>query len=167
MILATLVAFALAAADAALPAAATEATAPTVQQTALGARQICLGTVSGAPGMLVSVPLTVNDGEGVAAFQVDVRYDSRRVQAERARLGADTPAAGGWSVDSQILEEGRLRVVGFSNPPVGLARGFKQVALLEFDVPPDREAREVPLPLEKCILGDVNGIAIPCGICPQ
>ena len=94
------------------------------------AREICIGSVSGAAATTIAVPISVSDGLDVAAFQVDARYDPALVTPLRARLGTDTQATGGWSVDSQIIAPGLLRILGYSAVAVGLGSGFKQVALV-------------------------------------
>ena len=139
---------------------------PIVMQTEQGSRQICIGTVSGEAGMVTNVPITLNEGDSVASFQIDVLYDPTKMTPVRALSGADTAAAG-WSVDSQLLEEGSFRVLAFSAVAVGLGPGPKELALVEFDIAPGRQASGVPLGLENCILGDPGASAIPCEICPQ
>ncbi len=131
------------------------------------AREICIGSVSGAAGTTVAVPISVSDGLDVAAFQVDARYDPALMTPLRARLGADTQAAGGWSVDSQIIGPGLLRILGYSTIAVGLGSGFKQVAFVDFFIGPGGAAGDNPLPLSSCLIGDPNAVSLPCALCVQ
>ena len=131
------------------------------------AREICIGSVSGAAATTIAVPISVSDGLDVAAFQVDARYDPALVTPLRARLGTDTQAAGGWSVDSQIIAPGLLRILGYSAVAVGLGSGFKQVALVDYVIGPGGAAGDNPLPLLTCLVGDPNAVSLPCTLCVQ
>jgi hypothetical protein len=130
------------------------------------AREICIGAATGPPGARVSVPLVLDSGEGLAGFQVDVRFDPALLSPVGARPGAHTAAAGGWTVDS-AAGVGTLRVIGNSFPPVGLQAGFNEIALLDFDIVSGAPVREVPFPLANCVLGDSFGLEIPCRLCLQ
>jgi plastocyanin len=141
--------------------AATEIPAPT------DPREICIGAVTGAAGARVSAPLTIAAAGGVAAFQVDVTYDPTLLAPAGVRLGPDTVAAGGWFVDSQIQTSGSARVLGYSTPPRGLTTGLKTVAILDFDVTLSHAIAGVPFPLTNCVLGDANGLSMPCAFCLQ
>jgi plastocyanin len=130
-------------------------------------RVMCIGAVSGAPGTRVSAPVTIEDAAGVAAFQVDIRYDPALLTLVGAHLGADTAAAGGWLVDGQNLAAGAGRVLGYSNPPVGLTQGLRTVAVVDFDVVSPQSIDGVPFPLADCVLGDSHGLPLPCAFCIQ
>ncbi len=130
-------------------------------------REICIASLTGAADTTVAVPLGLSDGLNVAAFQADVRFDPALMMPVRARLGADTQAVGGWTVDSQTIGPGLLRVLGYSTPPVGLGSDFKQIAIVDFLIGPGGAAGDNPLPLMSCILGDPNALSLPCGLCVQ
>lgn len=107
------------------------------------------------------------EGAGVAAFQVDARFDPSLLAWVGARLGPDTAATGGWILDSQTLDAGLVRVLGYTFPPAGLGSGLKRVALMDFDIVAPAAIQDVPLPLSRCVLGDVNAASIPCTACVQ
>lgn len=130
-------------------------------------RSVCIGAVSGSPGAPVTVPLTIDDGDGVAAFQVDVGFDPSLVAPAGARLGPDTPASAGWVIDSEPAGAGRVRVLAYSFPPTPLDPGLRRVALIDFFVQSSAPLVALPSPLSGCVLGDVNGTAIACAICAQ
>lgn len=130
-------------------------------------RVTCIGAVSGTPAARVTAPISIADAAGIAAFQVDVRYDSGLLTLVGARPGADTAAAGGWLVDSQALGAGLVRVLGYSMPPAGLAAGSRTVALVDFDVASSQPIQDVPFPLANCVLGDARGLSLSCSFCVQ
>jgi len=134
---------------------------------AQGTREICIGPAGGVPGSRVSVPVTLDDGAGVAAFQVDIRHDIDLLSLVGARSGPDTPASSGWTLESQTLEPGLIRVLAYTFPPLGLSPGRKNVAILDFDVRSPLPISGVPFPLSNCVLGDVDGSSIPCAACLQ
>jgi plastocyanin len=129
-------------------------------------REICVDPAQGSPGTSVAIALILLDGSGVAAFQVDVRFDPTLLAYLAAQLGPDT-SAGGWVLDSQILDTGHVRVLAYTFPPVGLSPGLKKVALMSFKVVAPSAIQGVPLPLSACILGDATGTSIPCVVCLQ
>lgn len=131
------------------------------------AREICVEPAGGPPGARVAVPLFVLEGGGVAAFQVDVRFDPFLLSYAALRAGPDTAAAGGWVFDSQRLGAGLVRVLGYTFPPAGLGPGLKRLAFLDFDVVASGAVEGVPLPLSACVLGDADAAPIPCGACVQ
>ncbi len=130
-------------------------------------RSICIGLATGAAGARVDLPITLDDGNGVAGLQIDVRYDAARLAPAGVRLGPDTAATGVWSVDSAARGPGLMTVIAFSNPPAGLSAGFKYVVVVSFDVSPAAAVQDLPLPLGNCVLGDVNGLPIACDVCFQ
>lgn len=130
-------------------------------------REICVEPAGGLPGARIAVPVVVFEGAGVAAFQLDARFDPTLLTLAGARLGSDTAAAGGWILDHQVLDTGLVRVLGYTFPPAGLGPGIKRVALIDFDVVASEPIAGVPLPLSRCVLGDVDGVPIPCAICVQ
>jgi plastocyanin len=128
-------------------------------------RDICIGSVTGAAGTTASVPVSLSDGSSVASFQVDVSFNPSIVTPLQVRLGADTQAAGAWAVDSQIVGVGVLRVLGYSTLAVGLASGFRQIAIVDFLIGSAGAAGDNPLPLSGCVLGDPGALSLPCGFC--
>ena len=142
--------------------------APTLAQDAVTAsHEICIGLLTGTAGTRVSVPITLDDGNGVAGLQIDIHFDPAALSAAGARLGADTSAAGVWIVDSALRDAGLLTVLLYSNPPRALTAGFKRMAIIDFDVLPGRTMSHATLPLSDCILGDVNALPLPCAVCLQ
>ena len=129
--------------------------------------QLCIGSASGNPGVPISVPLTLDDGTGVAGFQVDVDFDSGLLSLTGVRPGAHTAAAGSWSVLKNLIVPGRVRVLGASGAGVGLTPGFKEVALIDFTVVAPSPIVRVPFPLENCALSNELGVGIPCAFSPQ
>ncbi|HYS03171.1 MAG TPA: cohesin domain-containing protein, partial [Candidatus Eisenbacteria bacterium] len=131
-------------------------------------RQICIGSTFGEPGQRVTVPISLDNGEGVAGFQVDVGFNPSLLNPAGVRLGADTAAATGWSINSALVGFGVLRVLGHSNPPAGLGPGPAQVALVDFDIAASAPIGPMsPFGLGNCVLSDANGVQIPCNSCPQ
>lgn len=130
-------------------------------------REICLEPVQGSPGGSATVPLILLDGSGVAAFQVDVRFDPSLLAFSGAQLGTDPVAAGGWVIDAQVLQAGIVRVIAYRIPPAGLGAGTRQVAQLTFNVVAQAAFQGMLLPLSACILGDATGASIPCATCVQ
>lgn len=128
-------------------------------------REICNGRTIGEPGMRVSVPITLDEGDGVAGFQVDVHYNPAVLTPVAAILGADTAAAGGWSVVMAPVGPGVLRVLGESNPPAGLGAGPKEVGRVEFDIAAAAPIGTSAISETSCVLGDKDGAGIPCRIC--
>lgn len=131
------------------------------------AREICVEPAQGSPGARVTVPLSLGDCAGVAAFQVDVHFDPAFLAYAGARLAPPTATLGTWVLDSQVLGVGLVRVLAYSFPSTGLAAGRKDVALIDFDLLATSAISGVPLPLSACILGDSRGLSIPCSICVQ
>ncbi|OLD64258.1 MAG: hypothetical protein AUI47_06910 [Acidobacteria bacterium 13_1_40CM_2_68_5] len=132
------------------------------------ARQICIGSTLGEAGQRVTVPITLDNGLGVAGFQVDVGFDPSLLNPAGVRLGADTAAATGWTINSAMVGFGVLRVLGHSNPPAGLGAGPKEVALVDFDIAATAPIGPMtPFRLANCVLSDPNGLQIPCNSCPQ
>jgi plastocyanin len=130
-------------------------------------RQICIGPANGNPGTRVVVPIPLDDGDGVAGFQVDFDYDPDILTFVGARLGVDTEAAGNWAVLNAHQSADRVRVLGVSGAGVGLNPGFKEMALVDFDVTAAGAVANVPFPLMNCVVSDELGLGIPCGICLQ
>jgi hypothetical protein len=132
------------------------------------ATSLCVGSAFGEPGERVTVPITLDEGGGVAGFQVDVGFDPSLLNPVGVRLGADTATATGWSVNSALVGFGVLRVLGDSNPPAGLGPGPREVALVEFDI--SASAPFGPTAAFRpgnCVLSDPNGVQIACNPCPQ
>ncbi len=130
-------------------------------------RTICNGTTPGEPGTRVAVPITLDNGDGVAGFQVDVTYNAALVSVAAVELGADTTAAGGWTVSSAPVGPGVLRILGSSNPPAGLGAGPREVALVDFDIAASAPNGPTPLAEKNCVLSDPAGRSIPCQPCRQ
>ncbi len=130
-------------------------------------RTICNGPTAGEPGTRVSVPITLDNGDGVAGFQVDVSYNAALLSVATVELGADTTAAGGWTVSAAPVGPGVLRILGSSNPPAGLAAGPREVALVDFDIAASAPNGPTPLAENNCVLSDPAGRSIPCQPCRQ
>jgi len=129
-------------------------------------RELCVGSTFGEPGQRVTVPITLDNGNGVAGFQVDVGFDPAVLAPAGVRLGADTST--GWSVNGAMVGFGRFRVLGHSNPPTGLGSGPRQVALVDFDIATSAPYGPLaPFSLGNCVLSDAQGASIPCSLCPQ
>ncbi len=143
------------------------ACAPNATFAQSAAREICVEPAGGSPGERVTVPIVILEGASVAAFQVDARFDPAWLAWVGTRLGPDTAAAGGWILDSQMLDAGLIRVLGYTFPPAGLSPGIKRVALIDFDIVAPEAITDVPLPLSRCVLGDANAASIPCAVCDQ
>lgn len=124
-----------------------------------------MGTASGTAGSRIGVPISLNDGGGVAGFQVDVSYDPSLMTVAGARLGRATSTLAGWAIDRQVMSSGLVRVLGFSNPPNPLRPGFAEIALVDFDIALSRTASDIPFRLQRCVLGDATGLSIPCLPC--
>ncbi len=130
-------------------------------------RSICIGAASGNPGARATVSLTLDNGDAVAAFQVDIAYDTGLLSLAGVRLGPDASASAGWTLDSQQIGPGQLRVFAYTFPPSGLTLGLKTLAFVDFDVKSALALSGIPLPLANCVLGDAGGTGIPCGACLQ
>ncbi len=131
-------------------------------------REICIPSVAAAAGgATVSVPLELHDSSGVASFQVDVLYDASLMTPSGVQLGADTAAAGGWTVDAQIVNPGLYRVLGYSTLAIGLGSGIRQMAVIDFLIGSGGAGGDNPLPLTGCVLGDPTALPIPCAACVQ
>ncbi len=128
-------------------------------------RFICNGTAAGEPGTRVTVPIVLDNGGGVAGFQVDVSYNPSILSFVQSRLGADTLV--GWTVNSAPVGPGVVRVLGASNPPTGLAAGPREVALLDFDIATAAPTGASALSESNCVLSDDAGRSIPCSPCRQ
>jgi hypothetical protein len=129
--------------------------------------EVCGGATAGEPGTRVTIPIAVNEGAGVAGFQVDVSFDPSALSVAGVRLGADTAAAGGWTIDQALIGPGSLRLLGQSNPPTGLAAGTRELALVDFDVAAAAPIGPSAVTQSNCVLSDARGVAIPCSLCPQ
>jgi len=129
--------------------------------------EICNGRAIGEPGTRVTVPITLSEGGGIAAFQVDLSFDPSILKPAGVRLGADTAATTGWAVISAPVGSGVIRLLGDSNPPTGLGAGPKEVALVDFDIASGSPLGTTPLSESKCVLSDPNGEGIPCNSCPN
>jgi hypothetical protein len=129
--------------------------------------QICIGSGASEPGTQVTVPIFLTNGNGIAGFQVDVLYNPAVLTPAAVRLGADTPAASGWSVASAAVGVGALRVLGHSNPPAPLGPGFREVALVDFDIAPGAPLGASPFFLRDCVLSDPLGRSIQCHLCQE
>ncbi len=138
-----------------------------VQPAAAASHQVCIGLLTGSAGTRVGVPVTLDDGDGVAGLQVDVHFDPAALSPAGVRLGADTAAAGVWLADSAVRSPGLLTVLLYTNPPRALTAGFKRMAIVDFDVVVAAPLSSAPLPLTACVLGDVNALSLPCTICLQ
>ncbi|HYS04994.1 MAG TPA: cohesin domain-containing protein [Candidatus Dormibacteraeota bacterium] len=130
-------------------------------------RTICNESTAGEPGTRVAVPITLDNGDSVAGFQVDVSYNAALLSVAAVELGADTTAAGGWTVNSAPVGPGVVRILGSSNPPVGLGPGPREVALIDFDIVASAPNGPVPLAEKNCVLSDPAGRSIPCQPCRQ
>ncbi len=130
-------------------------------------REICTGNAFGEPGTSVKVPIFLFDGTDVAGFQVEALFNPAILTPLGVSLGADTAAAGGWTVSSATVGPGILRILGASNPPAALGSGFQEVALVEFQIAPGSPSSTETIGLQKCILGDEAGLEIPCHVCSE
>lgn len=126
---------------------------------------LCTELVTGQPGTRVRVPITLSDGSGVAGFQTDLLYDEAVLIPVSVLLGADTAAAGGWTVAGNNVGAGRFRVLGHSNPPTGLGPSLREVALVEFDILPAVNAGNSTVAPSACVLSDKDGLRLPCNLC--
>jgi cohesin domain-containing protein len=128
--------------------------------------EVCVGSAVGDPGQRVTVPITLDDGTGVAGFQVDAGFDSALLSVSAARPGADTTAAAGWTIYSAPIASNQLRVLGESSPPAGLGLGPRQVALVDFDIADGSPFGPMsPFALDNCVLSDARGVQISCQVC--
>ena len=130
-------------------------------------RELCIDAAGGNPGSVVTVPVTMDDGDGVAGFQIDIDFDPALLSLVGARLGADTIAAGGWSINSTQPSPSSVRILAFSAAGAALDPGAKEMALVDLDVVASEAIARVPFPLGSCVVGDELGQGIPCGSCVQ
>ncbi len=130
-------------------------------------QELCTSPAAGERGARVSIPIVLDDGAGVAGFQVDVGFDPSALTPTGVRLGADTTAAGGWQVAFAPIGAGVVRVLGSSNPPAALAPGPREVALLDLAILTGAPSGVSPLTLDRCVLGDPLGERLHCRLCGQ
>jgi hypothetical protein len=130
-------------------------------------REICNGTGFGEPGTTVQIPLTLNNGDRLAGFQVEILFDPSVLTPVGVSLGAETAAAGGWTVGKSTVGSSVLRVLGASNPPAGLPAGPAEVAIVELNVVAGVPFGLNQLGVQNCILSDRLGLEIPCQLCPE
>ncbi len=131
-----------------------------------GETSLCVGSTFGEPGQRVTVPVTLDNGDGVAGFQADLGFDPSLLNPVGVRLGADT-TGDGWFVTSAVVGFGQLRLLGSDNPPAGLPAGAREVALVDFDISTAAPYGPLaPFSLSNCILSDAQGQRIPCDPCP-
>jgi hypothetical protein len=128
-------------------------------------REICNGRAIGEPGTRVSLPITLDEGDGVAGFQVDLNFDPAVLTPVAVMPGADTAAAGGWAVVMAPIGPGVLRILGESNPPAGLGPGPREVARVEFDIAAAAPIGQSLLSETNCVLGDKDGVGLLCRPC--
>jgi hypothetical protein len=126
---------------------------------------LCTELVAGQLEGRIQVPITLSDGSGVAGFQTDLHFDTSVLKPVSVLLGADTAAAGGWTVAGNLVGAGRFRVLGHSNPPTGLAPGMREVALVEFDILPAAPSGPSTVTPSACVLSDKDGLRLPCNLC--
>ncbi len=129
--------------------------------------EICNGRALGEPGTRVTVPVNLNDGSGVAAFQVNLNFNPAILKPAGVRLGADTLAAGGWEVISAPGGSGVLQILADSNPPTSLSPGPKEVALVDFDILSGSPVGTTPLSESDCVLSNPSGEGLLCSPCPN
>jgi hypothetical protein len=83
------------------------------------------------PNTGTGIPLTLSDGAGVLAVDVDVIYDPELLSISGVTRGAGAPA--NWSVTTNLVEPGRARITSFGVSP--LPAGAVQALRLIADVP--------------------------------
>jgi hypothetical protein len=112
------------------------------------------------------VPITVDDGAGVAGFQIDVSYSGSLLNAAVVRPATDT--ASGWFITGAAVEPGKFRILGYSDPPAGFPSGPRQVALLDLDIADSAPVGTLsPFDLGGCVVSNDQGVQVPCNTCPQ
>ena len=112
------------------------------------------------------VPVWLNDGEGVAAFQFDLYYDATMLTdltapgVVKGSLIADDPD---WLLFSNLMEAGHLRVVAYNSQSQPLPAGAHgEIVQAWFTVNPAAAPRSAALlDLEGVVLSDHEGVAMP------
>jgi len=112
------------------------------------------------------VPVWLNDGEGVTAFQFDLYYDPTMLTdltapgVVKGSLIADDPD---WLLFSNLTEAGHLRVVAYNQASEPLEAGCHgEIVQVWFTINPATAASAVSLlDLEGIVLSDHEGVAMP------
>jgi carbon monoxide dehydrogenase subunit G len=127
----------------------------------LGQNRLSLGSVGGASGATVAVPLDLANEDAVSGIQVDVLFDS--TVANFTGLAIATRAAG-MTISYDVLPSpNRVRLVMYFFPRDSIPAGDGAVANLNFRLVGEAgTATELtPLASPAAELSDPNGIALP------
>jgi hypothetical protein len=113
------------------------------------------------PGSTLAVPIQINDATGVAAAQIDFRYDPQILTGTSVEAGNLIAGQPGWQLFSQI-EPGRTQAIIYNDRAQALPGGSGSLVVVTFQVNPAATQGQVsPLTLAKHLLSDAAGNELP------
>jgi len=129
----------------------------------LSSRVLDVGEGLGAAGGLGAVPVDLTDTSGVAGVQFDLLYDYSLLTPVDV-IKAPLTSGSDWEFYWNVVEPGRLAVLGFSNTDTELPPGSGAIVQVLFQVDPGAVVGTVtPLYPELIWLSNRTGGAIPVG----
>jgi len=116
--------------------------------------------MSACPGSTIRVPISLNAAEGVAAAQIDLRYDATILTALSVEKGGLVGGDSHWQLYSQI-SAGRTQALLYNDEATALGRGGGALVNIVFQVNPlAAPGSSTVLELRKAILADAMGNAL-------
>jgi Tol biopolymer transport system component len=125
-------------------------------------RSLTAQSTAGVPGNTARVPIAVDDSDGVAGVQFDLVYDPAILTNPSAEKGALIAADPNWTLASQVVTPGRIRVIAHNSQALPLGPGSGTIAECTCSVSPSATRGQTStLDIRDTILGDKDGNAIP------
>jgi hypothetical protein len=82
--------------------------------------RLSMGSLSGAPGASVTVPVSISNARGLQSMKLAIRYDARALTPLSVERSALTE---GFSYTAKVVEPGVLRIEATSKKPLRLGEG--------------------------------------------
>ncbi len=95
------------------------------------AADLSIPNSSAAPSSTVSIPINVNQANGIAGFQLTVTFDSSVLKATGASAGN---LDSGWLITPNTNTAGQITIGGFSSNLTPLSSGSGSIVKIEFKV---------------------------------
>ena len=127
-----------------------------------GPRHLSAAHRVGVPGSAVSVPIALDNADGIAAVQFDLVYDPAILTNAGAQKGALIAADPNWTLVSNVITPGRIRVIAYNQQAQPLGPGSGTIVECTFTVSSSAARGQTsPLDIQDPVLSDTYGNSIP------
>ena len=120
-----------------------------------------LPSITGRAGQMVTVPVTLGNGAGVAGFQFKINYDAAILSEPAASKGSLIEGSSDWSL-SYNTASGSITVIGYDVQANGLASGEGELVKLSFKIADGAQnGLEVNLGFSDTTISNRSGQSMP------